>query len=284
MGLKTGTWEVMLTKVLCTACIGYLLYCGLVFLAQRPMMFPSWSIRTPPRPDLSAYNAELLEIPCGSGAVEAWYFPPEDKKKNVPVLIYAHGNGELIDDNIEEARYFTGRGAGVLLVEYPGYGRSSGRPGRKSIKEAFTAAYDIIAQRPETDASRIVFFGRSLGGAAVCELSRSRQAAAIILMCTFTDVSSLVKKYLVPGWLVRDRFDNLGAVSDFPGPVLVIHGKQDETISWKHGRKLYESAENARMVSYDCGHNDFPPSFREEIVSFLKPKLNGFKFLKLRMT
>jgi len=259
----------MIFKITAGACVLYAAYCGLIFLVQRPVMFPRHIIQTPPRPDLSDKSGEVVWVPTDFGKLEAWYLKPQTGTPPFPIMIVAHGNGELIDDNLADGLYMAARGIGVLLVEYPGYGRSPGRPSMKSISESFINAYDIITRRPEVDPSRVVLFGRSMGGGAVCELSRHRPSAAMILMCTFTDTRFFVKRYLAPARLTRDPFDNLSAVSEYQKPVLIIHGRQDEVIPWRHGKRLYEAAPNARMVSYDCGHNDIPPAYRENIIDFV---------------
>jgi hypothetical protein len=259
----------MMFKIAAGAFVLYAAYCGLIFLVQRPVMFPRHIIQTPPRPDLSDKSGEVVWVPTDSGQVEAWYLKPQSGTPPYPIMIAAHGNGELIDDNLADGLYMAARGIGVLLVEYPGYGRSPGRPSLESISNTFINAYDIITRRPEVDPSNVVLFGRSLGGGAVCELSRHRPSAAMILMCTFTDTRFFVKRYLAPASLTRDPFDNLSAVADYQKPLLIIHGRQDEVIPWQHGKRLSETAPNARMISYDCGHNDFPLAHRENIIDFV---------------
>jgi fermentation-respiration switch protein FrsA (DUF1100 family) len=227
-----------------------------------------------PRENMPVSGIEKTFLRTGSGKVEAWYMPPvSDSTGNpAPVVIFAHGNGELIDFWPEELRDFTKLGVGVLLVEYPGYGRSEGSPSQKSITEAFVSAYDYIAGKKGVDPSRIILFGRSIGGGAVCALARKRSSAALILISTFTSVRSFASKYFVPGFLMRDPFDNLEAVEAYSGPVLIIHGKQDEIIPFSHGIALSRAARNCKMIAYDCGHNDCPPDpvrFREDIKAFL---------------
>jgi fermentation-respiration switch protein FrsA (DUF1100 family) len=164
-------------------------------------------------------------------------------------------------------------GIGVLLVEYPGYGRSKGTPSQSSITETFVTAYDMLTARADVDASKIILVGRSLGGGAVCALAAKRPAAVLILMSTFTSARSFATKYLIPGFLVRDPFDNLSVVRSFYGPVLIMHGKRDEVIPYKHGLALHRAARNGKMITYDSGHNDSPPDwdiFFREVESFLK--------------
>jgi len=145
----------------------------------------------------------------------------------------------------------------VLLVEYPGYGRCSGAPTQASITRALVAAYDWAVSRPTIDPGRVIGYGRSLGGGAVCALARERRLAALVLESTFTSVRSLAASLFgVPGFLVRDPFDNLGCVRAFEGPVLVLHGERDEVIPVEHARRLHEAAAASELHLAPCGHND----------------------------
>jgi fermentation-respiration switch protein FrsA (DUF1100 family) len=77
----------------------------------------------------------------------------------------------------------------------------------------------------------------------------------------------------MPPVLVRDPFDNLRVVRKFDGPVLVIHGDQDETIPYRHGRTLFENAKQGKMITYAAGHNDCPPdwnAFFKDVGAFLR--------------
>ncbi len=58
-----------------------------------------------------------------------------------------------------------------------------------------------------------------------------------------------------------DRFDNLDLVGGYRGPILVIHGRRDDLIPYDHGVSLVEAAPNGRLLTYDCVHNDCPPSW-----------------------
>jgi hypothetical protein len=264
-----------LVKILTAAVCIYAAYCALLFLAQRQVVFPRYMIPTPAAPDLKALGIEPLWLETSFGKVEAWYLPPAiaADAKPAPAVIFGHGNGELIDYWPNELGRFASLGVGLLLVEYPGYGRSAGSPSQESISETFTLAYDLLAARKDVDPSHIVLFGRSLGGGAVCDLSLKRPSAALILMSCFKSVSAFAVRYLAPAFLIRDPFDNLAAVRRYPGPVLVIHGSFDEIVPFSHGRALHAAAHNAKMVLYEAGHNDCPPDwaiFWRDVEDFLR--------------
>jgi uncharacterized protein len=228
-------------------------YWLLLFLAQRAILFPRAFSAAPTRPG----GAEQLWLTTPAGRVEAWYLPPATlANAPAPLLLFAHGNGELIDhwgSGFDEPRSW---GFGVLLVEYPGYGRSEGSPSEASIRAAMLAAYDWAKGDKRVDARRIVAHGRSLGGGAVCLLAAARPLAGLILESTFTSVRAFAPRFGAPGFLVRDPFDNLTVLADYRGPLLVLHGERDDLIPCAHGRALAATQASADYCGLPCGHND----------------------------
>jgi fermentation-respiration switch protein FrsA (DUF1100 family) len=263
----------LLKYILWPLCI-YAVYCGLLFLLQRQLMFPRGMIPTPTSSGSRIPGMEKIWLDVESGKVEAWYMPPAagGSAERAPAVIFGHGNGELIDFWPDELNGFNRLGMAVLLVEYPGYGRSAGAPSQKSITKTFVAAYDVLSSRKDVDPSRIIFFGRSMGGGALCALAAERPSAALILMSTFTDARSFAKRYLAPSFLVRDPFDNLSVVKNYPAPVLIIHGRHDTVIPYSHGIALHKAAKHGELIAYEAGHNDCPPDWKvfwQHIQSFL---------------
>lgn len=255
--------------------IAYCLYAGVLFVAQRHVLFPGQRLEPPSTIGTDSFDLERYWLTTRAGRVEAWYLPPHNttREERAPALIFTHGNGELIDywlRDFDAARHL---GIGVMLVEYPGYGRSEGKPSQTTITEAVVAAYDALAARADVDTSRIIAYGRSVGGGAACALSRERRVAALILQSTFTSARSFAKDFWVPGFLVRDPFDNLEVLRSYAGPVLVAHGRQDDQIPFDHGVALAEAAPNGSLLSYNCVHDDCPPdwpAFWTAVSAFLR--------------
>ncbi len=214
-------------------------------------------------------DVQQVWLESTAGRTEAWLLPPLTVAESPPaMLMFAHGNGELIDywaDVFDEPRRW---GLAVLLIEYPGYGRSAGSPSEATIGAAFRAAYDWAIGHGGMDPDRIVGYGRSLGGGAVAGLSRERSLAAMILESSFTSTRPFANRFGAPGFLVRDPFDNVTSVKAFKGPLLVIHGAYDEIIPVDHGRTL-AGAGGVELHELACGHNDCPqswPLIREFLV------------------
>jgi fermentation-respiration switch protein FrsA (DUF1100 family) len=228
----------------------------LVRCVSPRLMYPA-----PPRPS--------TEIPLGPREQHVWLESAGARSeafllesttpsgRAAPLVLYAHGNGELIDYWVGELGPLRAAGVSILLVEYPGYGRSSGKPSEGSIARAMAAAYDWAAAQPGVDRARIVGWGRSLGGGAICALAHERPLAALVLESTFTSMHAMAKELFgVPGFLVRDRFDNLAVVRAFTGPILQFHGDHDASIPLAHARALHAAAARSELYVLPCGHND----------------------------
>ncbi|MBU4344022.1 MAG: alpha/beta hydrolase [Desulfobacteraceae bacterium] len=256
----------------------YFVYCCLLLLMQRQILFPRHQIVMPSDAEYNIQGMEKIWIETSGGKIETWFLRPESNRPS-PAVIFAHGNAEIIDMWPATLKGFTQLGIGVLLVEYPGYGRSEGSPSQRSISEAFVAAYDILIKRKDVDSSKIILLGRSIGGGAICTLATQRPSAMLILKSTFISIRSMASKYLVPGFIVPDPFDNLSVVGSYNGPVLIIHGKNDELIPYQQGLTLYKAAKQGTLLTYDCGHNDCPPSW-DKFFQDIEPMLHHAGFIK----
>lgn len=252
--------------------IAYAVYALLVFVMQRQIIYPGRNIPVSGQPPAGIVPIAVI---TAAGSSEAWFMPPlkRNRGERRPLVIFLHGNGEVIDYLPEQVEGFRQLGMGVLLVEYPGYGRSSGNPTESSISRTAVAAYDAALKRDEVDPERIIIFGRSLGGGAASALAARRPSRALILQSTFTSTRAFARSFLVPGFLVRDLFDNAAVVAAYRQPILLFHGSRDTMVPPEHSRELQRLAPHARLVEFNCGHNDFPPDWREfyrVIAAFLK--------------
>jgi len=259
----------LFTAILAVLLGGYLVLAAL----QRQLMFPRHLIRAPDAPKALPDGAEQMWVDTPEGRVEGWYLRGEGLREDEPgpAVVFAHGNGEIIDHWPELLRWYSGRGINALLVEYRGYARSEGDPSAEKIREDMERFRDAVVERPEVDGDRLVYHGRSLGGGAVCALATKHPPAALILQSTFTSVADLAwHHYAAPRALLRDEFDNVSALERLDVPVLITHGAEDEVVPVSHGRRLHEAAPSGEYVEIqNCGHNDCPMQW-DSIEQFLK--------------
>ena len=245
-------WLLIVPLVIITA------YLALLFLVQRSMLFPM----PPGAPSDPPQGTQEVRVEFAGGEAYALYLPPKAVYGRAPLLMFMHGNGELADYWTEEFDVPRAWGVGVLLVEYPGYGRAPGTPSEKSITDSVLALYDWAAADARFDPKRIVPYGRSLGGGAAVRLAAARPVPGLIIESAFTSVADFAARFMAPPFLIRDPFDSRTSLASYRGPLLVIHGRRDEIVPIAHGRELASLVPGAQFVELNCGHNDCPRDWK----------------------
>ncbi len=246
-------------RVARVAVIGYVAWYATLYFYQDRMLFPA-DLAPPPMPG-APRNTTVLTIPAdGGGKVEAWLLPAPNANADrpAPLVIYFHGNAELIDFQDEIAGGYRRLGFAVLLPEYRGYGRSAGRPSQTAIVADAVQFLDEALKRPDVDRARVVIHGRSVGGGVAAQVAARRRPAAMILESTFTSIGSMARGYGGPAFLARHPFRTDRILPTLNVPLLLFHGTRDSIIPVAHGRKLHALVPQATYVEYDCDHNDFP--------------------------
>jgi pimeloyl-ACP methyl ester carboxylesterase len=147
----------------------------------------------------------------------------------------------------------------VLVFEYPGYGPRPGRPGEGEFTAAALAAVDeLIAQRAEP----LLIIGESIGSGVASSVvgERPGAVAAVMLITPFDSLVNLARHHmpLLPaGLLLKDRFDNLAALSDYRGPLVVISAEDDTIVPPAFAAPLLEQHGGPLLheMQASAGHN-----------------------------
>jgi len=255
--------------------VGYIAWLVVIYTQQDRMLFPgAYSHHSRGSGEVPAgFEQVWLTLNDGS-RVEAWFTrgAARTAKAPGPSLIFTHGNAESIEDWVPDAKTYSYKGLSVLLVEYPGYGRSNGKPSEASITETMNRAYDWLIARPEVDASKIVFHGRSIGGAAVAALARTHPPAALILESAPASVAAFAHRYGAPEFLCRNPFRTDEVVATLQCPILIFHGTTDQIVPVEHARRLHQLAPQSELIEMNSGHNDGPAdadAYWDAIAAFL---------------
>ncbi|MEM7359643.1 MAG: alpha/beta hydrolase [Pseudomonadota bacterium] len=222
-----------------------------LYFGQRKILFPAPGDG---RPLALPADVELIEARVGYGLLAK----PLDGEGPAPLIVFAHGNGEVAHWWLEAFRHFRELGFAILLLEYPGYAGAPGSPTAASIEESALQALDLVSKRQDIDEQRIIAYGRSIGSGVACLLAAKRPVAALVLESAFSSLRSLVKEHGYPAFLLRDQFDNDQIVPELDIPVFLYHGRNDKLIPFSHTQRLAELAKRARLVEVNCGHNNCP--------------------------
>ena len=228
------------------------------------------------------YNLKVqdVELHMADGTrLHAWWCPIENATDNHAsgALLYCHGNaGNLSHRAYAISSWQHALHLPVLIFDYPGYGKSAGKPGEKQCYASADAAYDWLTQIKGVPGDQIVIHGGSLGGGVAVDLASRRPYRALVLAKTFTsipDVGQSIYPWLPVRWVMRNRFDNLAKIGQCRRPVFMAHGTADGLVPFSLAKKLYEAANEPKHFSIleGCDHNDaLPPEMFLELRTFLE--------------
>ena len=234
----------------------YGLLCLAVFLFQsRLVYFPVRALAATPAALGLRYEDVYLATDSGT-RVHGWYLPGAEDGRT---LLFLHGNAGNISHRLESLRIFNRLDLNVLIIDYSGYGESSGKPSEQQTYDDAMAAWRYLTDDLGVAPGRIVVFGRSLGGGVAAWLATREAPGALILESTFTSVPELARKYypfLPVGWLARIRYDNGSRIATLRCPLLVAHSRDDTLVPIDHGRALFAAApEPKAFLEFHGDHN-----------------------------
>ena len=252
---------------------------ALIWTTQRRLMyFPADAVLTPAEVGLDGVEPVTFETTDGI-ELSGWFLAASGSSPRVTVLVF-NGNAGNRAYRAPLATALREQGLQVLLVDYRGYGGNPGAPTEKGLALDSRAARAYLAGRSDVDASRLVYFGESLGTAVAVNLAAEHPPAALILRSPFTSMTDLGRHhypFLPVRLLLRDRFEAIDHIQRIHAPLLVIAGGRDRIVPIENSRRLYDAAVAPKtfLVRANADHNDDELLAGDEmiqaIVRFLRP-------------
>ena len=238
----------------------YLLFVGLVYFTQGRLLY----LPNLPGRELQATPADVglryedVRLTASDGVeLHGWFVPAGGDARGT--LLFFHGNAGNISHRLESIRQFHDLGLDVLIVDYRGYGQSEGSPSEQGTYRDAEAAWEYLTEERDVAPSRLVVFGRSVGGAVGAWLAAHREPGALIVESSFSSLPALAAElywFLPVRWLARFRYPTAEYVAAAGCPVLVIHSRDDDIVPFHHGRTIYEAAgEPRRFLELSGPHN-----------------------------
>jgi hypothetical protein len=243
----------------------FLVYVGLCIagcMFQNSLIFPGSASQGTAEARVKPIGGqEMLRIETSNGdTIYSLFTRAPDDGPHRPTLILFYGNGMCMADCLGIVDEFRRLGTNVAVVEFPGYGMSSGKPGEKSIFAAAEAAYDVIAKRKDIDPKQIIPVGISIGGGAAIHLASVRPVAGVATFSAFTNLPEVAHHlfpYLPTSLLIRYRFDNEATLRKLDVPVFLAHGTADDLVPIAmNGRLAKASRDSTTYAVEGAGHND----------------------------
>jgi hypothetical protein len=235
----------------------------LLCLEDRLLYLPGSAADWLPPP--SGLPVQDVELTARDGnRIYAWWSRPENWRPADGAVLFCHGNGGNLSHRGWALRpWHDPMRMAVLLFDYPGYGRSGGKPTEAGCYAAADAAYDWLVEAQQVPGERILLYGGSLGGGVATDLAVRRPHRALVLVSAFTSVPDMAQQrypWLPARWLVHNRFDNLGKIASCRGPVFITHSKADGLIPFAQAERLFAAAGGPKqfVAMADYPHIDSP--------------------------
>lgn len=236
-------------------------------LIYHPSGCANWC--EPPSP---LFQDVLVESTSGD-RIHAWYLP---RAGATSVFLYSHGNAGNLSHRGQAAMEWSRElNVSVLMYDYPGFGKSTGKPSETGCYAAANAMWQWLVDDLKAKPSSIILFGKSLGGAMAVDLASRNDHRALILARAFTTLpeAGADRFWFVPvRWLARSQFPNLPKLPRCRRPTFIHHGAADNVVSIRHARDLFAAAAEPKAMLIDprgTHGGSYPPELFPRIRSFL---------------
>ena len=211
---------------------------------------------TPQRLGLASRD---LRFTSGDATLHGWWLPAQGTAR--ATVVHAHGNAANIGNHLPLVAWLPGAGLNVLLFDYRGFGRSTGKPTLDGAVDDLRAA--IAAARREAPGSRLVLLGQSLGGATAIRAAAAEQDAGatdivlLIVEAAFDSYRGIARDVASGPLLVLRPLllalpgppdDPAAAIARLRMPVLLIHGDTDRVIPFAHAERLHATAPEPKTL------------------------------------
>ena len=223
-------------------------------------------------PDQDGIEHEEVFIDTSDGKNLHGYFFPAPAQNAV---IYFHGNAQNVSSwyvaPVEIQKHIP---VNALLIDYRGYGKSTGKPTVEGVIKDALAMYKYLIDRG-FKSEEISLYGRSIGGAIALELANKVQVKSIVVQSSFTSLTDIAKELypFIPNALINNNsWNSKELIKKINCPIVISHGDKDEIVPISHSYKLYELANEPKklIILKGASHNDISNYFNKEYFEALR--------------
>ena len=189
------------------------------------------------------------------------------KDTSFPTILFFHGNAELSSEYDEIASYYNKYDINFIVADYRGYGLSSGSPTKDNLhsdsKIIFSYVHSYLIEKNYLN--KKIIMGRSLGSASASEIISNQKFdidGCIIESGFGTEIPLMNILGINPediGYKTKDGFENLKKISNYDGPLFIIHADQDDIIPLDEAKLIYNNSKSNQKelwVIDNANHNN----------------------------
>jgi len=267
------SWKRAAVRMLFTAAAVYALLIALLWWQQERLLFAPTRLPAGHRfvlgPDV---HERWIDVPGARLNVLHLRNPKADG-----AVFFLHGNGGSLDSWFVNPAFYRALNLDLVMLDYRGYGKSSGRiESQAQLVADVRAAWD--ATMAEYAGRRRVVYGRSLGSGLAAMLAADVQPELTVLVSPYESMRALAAEHYpwVPGAVLRYPLDTAGALPGIRGPVVLMHGDADTLIGVQHSQRLKALRPDAALVVVPgAAHNDLQsfPAYLDPLRAYLVPKI-----------
>ena len=250
----------------------FVIFAYVRYVEKKSIFIPSYAIEFTPNDMNLQYEDVYFKTPDGH-ILNGWLIPAQDAKY---ILLFFHGNGGNICHRLEKIAMFNKLKLNVFIIDYRGYGKSSGSPSEAGIYQDALASYNYLLLNKQIPQDTIIIYGESLGNAAAVDLASRKKMRALIIDSGFTTARDMSRTVfpLLPTIFLSSRFDSLSKIKKITIPKLIIHSVNDEIVPFRFGKKLFDAAAEPKELlkirgSHNTGFMDSEKEYREGIGQFI---------------
>lgn len=255
------------------ALVIYLLGGIALYLLQDRLLFHPEAVQRNKRYGFAAANREINVAADEESNMNIVQFLTKDSLSR-GVVLYFHGNSENVGWYAAYASNFTANGYEVWMIDYPGFGKSTGRLTEQKLYDDAMQLY--IMARVKFPADSIILYGKSLGTGIASWLAARRSCSQLILETPYYSMTSLVQHY-VPIYpvstLLKYKFPVYQYLGLVNAPVTILHGTEDNIIPYSNAHRLTAAmhAKDRFITIENAGHNNLNdyPQFHNAVDSLL---------------
>jgi alpha-beta hydrolase superfamily lysophospholipase len=192
------------------------------------------------------------------------------------VVFYLHGNAGNLQTWFVNADIYRRAGMDLVMLDYRGYGKSSGRiESQAQLLDDVRAAWAAVA--PRYAGRRRVILGRSIGTGLAATLAAEVQPELTVLISPYLSMQALAAEHYpgVPAAVLRYPLRTDLVLPQVQGAVLLVHGSRDRLIPPHHSQQLRARVPRAALLLVPgAGHNDLQdhPHYRDGLAAALAPR------------
>lgn len=175
------------------------------------------------------------------------------------VVLYFHGNKKNISWYAKYPPYFTRHGYEVWMIDYPGFGKSTGKFTERTLYNWSDYLYSFARKRFSGDS--IIIYGKSMGTGIATRLASIQPCKKLILETPYYDFPSLIKQYfpIYPvDLMLHYKIPTYQYIQNVTAPVTIFHGTDDDVIRYRNAKRLkvFLKPKDEFVTINDAEHNN----------------------------